>query len=200
MSKFVIDISDHQENINFDTLIEGGVEGIIIKISEGRSYTNNLWHFVGACKRLNLPFGFYCYSHATTEDRAREEANEVVYLLSTMGITSDPALGIWYDVEADEMFAEGIDTTAICSAFICFMNDAGFSKVGIYTSTLKCTDYMVNSIRPRLLADYVPYWIADYRGYNGFAQTYPDKHVSGWQYNAHGFYGGVEVDCNHWYD
>lgn len=200
MSKFVIDISDHQEKINFDTLIEGGVEGIIIKISEGCSYTDNLWHFVGACKRLNLPFGFYCYSHATTENRAREEANEVVYLLSTMGITSDPALGIWYDVEADEMFAEGIDTTAICSAFICFMNDAGFSKVGIYTSTLKCTDYMVNSIRPRLLANYVPYWIADYRGYNGFAQTYPDKHVSGWQYNAHGFYGGVEVDCNHWYD
>ena len=70
---------------------------------------------------------------------------------------------------------------------------------GIYTSSLKCTDYMVNSLRPRLLADYVPWWIADYRGFNGFAQTYPEKLCAGWQYSAHEWIGGMEVDMNEWY-
>lgn len=201
MKRLVIDISDWQENLDFDEVVKAGVEGVIIKISEGLSYTNNLWHFVGACKNHNLPFGFYCYSHATTTYEAVDEANEVAYLLDTLDIEAgNPPLGIWYDVEADEMFEEGIDTTAICSAFICALNALGFSKVGIYTSSLKCTDYMVNSIRPKLLADYVPYWIADYRGYNEFAQNYPDKQCSGWQYDPHGVIGGVEVDLNEWYD
>lgn len=201
MEKLVIDISDWQENLDFDDVAKTDVEGVIIKISEGLSYTKNLWHFVGACKRHNLPFGFYCYSHAMTKEMARQEANEVIYLLGTLDMEEkEPPLGIWYDVEADEMFEEGIDTTAICSAFISYLNRQGYSKVGIYTSSLKCTDYMVNSIRPKLLADYVPYWIADYRGFNEFAQNYPDKHCSGWQYDAHGNIGGVEVDLNEWYD
>ena len=199
--KHVIDVSDYQELLDFDEVVKAGINGVIIKISEGMSYTENLWHFVGACKNLGIPIGFYCFAHATTEEEAQQEANEVVYLLSTLDIDAgNPPLGIWYDVEADEMFADGVDTTAICSAFICTMNELGYSKVGIYTSSLKCTDYMINSIRPNLLADYVPYWIADYRGYNEFTQNYPDKHCSGWQYDAHGNIGGVEVDLNEWYD
>lgn len=196
----VIDISDYQEDINFDSIVAEGAQGVIIKISEGCSYTDNLWHFVGACKRLNLSFGFYCYAHATTEEQAKQEANEVVYLMSTMGITSTPPLGIWYDVEANEMFDSNVDTTAICSAFICAMNDMGFDRVGIYTSTLKCTDYMSNSIQPKALADYVPFWIADYRGYNGWIESYPDKHCSGWQYTDKGVIDGMNVDMNEWYD
>ena len=199
--KYVIDISDYQGNIDFEEIVKAGVDGVIIKISEGMMYTKNLWHFVSSCKNYNFPVGFYCFSHATTTYEAIDEAHEVIYLLSTLDIdTSDIKLGIWYDVEADEMFEEGVDTTAICSAFICAMNGAGYGNVGIYTSSLKCTDYMVNSIRPKLLADYVPYWIADYRGFNEFAQNYPDKHCSGWQYDAHGNIGGVEVDLNEWYD
>lgn len=200
-TKFVIDISDWQESLDFDEVIKAGVDGVIIKISEGTMYIDNLWHFVDECKTHELPMGFYCYSHATTTEKAINEAMEVAYLLSTLDIEdSDIKLGIWYDVEADEMFESGVDTTAICSAFICTLNNLKYTNVGIYTSSLKCTDYMVNSIRPKLLADYVPYWIADYRGYNEFVQNYPDKHCSGWQYNPHGDIGGVEVDLNEWYD
>lgn len=199
--KNVIDISDWQENLDFDEVVKAGVDGVIIKISERTMYTKNLWHFVGACKNRSIPMGFYCFSHATTTQEAVDEANEVAYLLSTLDIeASDIKLGIWYDVEADEMFESGVDTTAICSAFICALNNLKYTNVGIYTSSLKCTDYMVNSIRPNLLADYVPYWIADYRGYNEFAQNYPNKHCSGWQYDPHGNIGGVEVDLNEWYD
>lgn len=200
-TKFVIDISDYQEALDFDEVIKEGVKGVIIKISEGTRYTDNLWHFVDSCKEHNLPMGFYCYSHATMVEEAINEAMEVAYLLSTLDIEdSDIKLGIWYDVEADEMFESGVDTTAICSAFICTLNNLKYTNVGIYTSSLKCTDYMINSIRPNLLDDYVPFWIADYRGFNEFVHTYPNKHCSGWQYDPHGYIGGVEVDLDEWYD
>lgn len=200
-TKFVIDISDWQESLDFDEVIKAGVDGVIIKISEGTMYTDNLWHFVDACKEYNLPMGFYCYSHATMVEEAIDEAMEVAYLLSTLDIEdSDIKLGIWYDVEAPEMFESGVDTTAICSAFICTLNNLKYTNVGIYTSSLKCTDYTVNSIRPYLLDDYVPFWIADYRCFNEFVHTYPSKHCSGWQYDPHGNIGGVEVDLNEWYD
>ena len=110
-----------------------------------------------------------------------------------------PPMGIWYDCEAEACFAYNVDTTALCSTFIVACNEAGH-RAGIYTSTLKCTDYMTNSIRPNLLADYVPYWIADYRGYNGFAQDYPDKHVAGWQYSDSECIGDTNVDMNEWYE
>ena len=59
---------------------------------------------------------------------------------------------------------------------------------------------MINSIRPKLLAGYVPWWIADYRGFNGFAKTYPDKHVAGWAIHRQRRIGGYDVDMNEWYD
>ena len=146
-------------------------------------------------KSRGIPWGVYCFSRAQTPERAREEAQTVLDLLGD----DVPPMGIWYDCEADACFAEGVDTTALCSAFIVACNEAGH-RAGIYTSTLKCTDYMTNSIQPNLLADYVPYWIADYRGYNGFAQDYPDKHVAGWQWSAHEYIGDTEVDMNEWYE
>lgn len=195
MEHFVIDISYWQNGIDFDALKDAGVEGVIMKITEGTEIEDTWYHYVSECERLNLPWGVYCFSHAQTPQRAEEEANEVLYLLGD----KKPPMGIWYDVEHEDCFEDGVDTTAVCSAFICYCNDHGH-KVGIYTSTLKCTDYMVNSIRPHLLADYVPWWIADYRGYCGFEDAYPTKHVAGWQYTDSQWLCGYQVDHNHWYD
>ena len=194
-AKKVIDISGWQEGIDFRVIKDAGVEGVIVKISEGYTPEDTWWNYVSECEKYDIPWGVYCYSHAQDTFDAWGEANEVLYLLQ--GRT--PPLGIWYDVEDEACFKKGVDTTAVCSAFISFCNSVE-QKAGIYTSTLKCTDYMVNSIRPKLLADYVPWWIADYRGYNGFAKTYPDKHVAGWQYSDKGRIGVYDVDENEWYD
>lgn len=195
MTSKVIDVSYYQRNIDYDAVEAAGVQGVIIKISEGCSEEDTRVRHAEECKYRGIPWGVYCFSRAQTPERAREEAQTVLSLLGD----DVPPMGIWYDCESDECFAEGVDTTALCSAFIVACNEAGH-RAGIYTSTLKCTDYMTNSIRPNLLADYVPYWIADYRGYNGFAQDYPDKHVAGWQWSAHEYIGDTEVDMNEWYE
>lgn len=192
--KKVIDVSDWQEGLDYDKVVEAGIEGVIIKICESTWLTESWWSHLAEVQQRGLPWGVYCYGHAKTPDEARAEANEVLYLLNGRV----PPMGVWYDVEDDDMFAEGVDTTACASAFIIFMNEHGL-RCNIYTSSLKCTDYMVNSLRPRLLADYLEWWIADYRGFNEFVRNYPDKTCAGWQYTCKGNIGGVEVDISEWY-
>lgn len=195
MAHKVIDVSGWQQYLNWEEVLNEGVEGVIIKISEGTTVEPSWWNHLSNAEAYGLPWGVYCYGHATTPEEAQQEANEVLYLLDGR----IPPMGIWYDVEADDMFTDDIDTTACASAFISFLNEHGLS-CGIYTSSLKCTDYMQNSLRPDELADYVTWWIADYRGFNGFAQSYPNKHVSGWQYSDQEYIDAVNVDMNEWYD
>lgn len=193
--KKVIDVSYYQRHLDYDAAVAAGIQGVIIKISESTFLEGNWWGHLSNAMERDLPWGVYCYGHAQDARQAQEEANEVLYLLNGR----QPPMGIWYDVEDKDMFFQGVDTTTCASAFITHCNANNYGA-GIYTSSLKCTDYMLNSLRPRELADYVPWWIADYRGYNGFAQNYPEKHVSGWQYSDHEYIGGVNVDMNEWYD
>lgn len=190
----VIDISYWQRHLNWEAVVNDGVKGVIIKISEGTTVESSWWTHLSNAEENGLPWGVYCYGHATTPEEAQQEANEVLYLLDGR----IPPMGIWYDVEDQDMFADGVDTTACASAFISFLNEHGL-PCGIYTSSLKCTDYMVNSLRPTLLADYVPWWIADYRCYCGFAETYPDKLLAGWQWSDKEYIAGTNVDMNEWY-
>ena len=93
----VIDISDWQEGINFDDIVNAGVEGVIIKALNGQSPTACVYDFIGECRKRGLLWGVYCYTHAWTPDEARVEAQAMLNLLG--GET--PALGIWYDIEDD---------------------------------------------------------------------------------------------------
>lgn len=192
----VIDVSGWQEDLDYQESVNSGVEGVIIKISEGTTFEETYWHHKSKCEEYGLAWGVYCFGHATTESEARAEANEVLYLLEG----NTPPLGIWYDVEAPEMF--DTDTTALASAFIVTCNEAG-QKCGIYTSALKCTTDMLNSLRPMALADYVPWWIAYYANYSDlqsdWIDLYPGRTLAGWQYSDQEYIGDTNVDMNNWY-
>ena len=81
----VIDLSDWNDHINWSHMIDEGVEGVIVKISEGRTLSElHGKHIAGASAR-GLPWGVYCYTHAQTTDRAKEEAQTVIDALDTLG-------------------------------------------------------------------------------------------------------------------
>lgn len=46
----VIDISDWQEGINFDDIVNAGVEGVIIKALNGQSPTTCVYDFIDECR------------------------------------------------------------------------------------------------------------------------------------------------------
>ena len=190
----VTDLSDWNDHINWPHLIAAGVGGAIVKISEGRSLTQLHGKHIAGAEARGLPWGVYCYAHAQTTERAREEANRVIEALNALGYGTPP-LGIWIDVEAPETIGQDReDVTAICSAFISACNAAGYSA-GIYASFSTLTD----CINVNDLADYVPYWCAQYAEKCDFLDYYPDNRLAGWQFTDSYIVDGNTYDLSVWY-
>lgn len=191
----VTDLSDWNDHINWSHLIAAGVGGAIVKISEGRTLSSLHDKHIAGAEARGLPWGVYCYTHAQTTERAEEEAAVVIDALETLGYGAPP-LGIWIDVEAPEVIEQDPDdVTAVCSAFISACNAVGYSA-GIYASLSTLTD----RINVNDLADYVPYWCAQYGTSEcSFHDSYPGNILAGWQWTDCYSIGGENYDMSEWY-
>ena len=190
----VIDVSDWNDNIDWSTILDAGVKGVVVKISEGRTLSELHGKHIAAAVARGLRWGVYAFTHAQTTDRAVQEADVVINALSSLGY-GDPPLGIWLDLEAPETInLDPDDVTAICSAFISECNAAGYSA-GIYASLSTLTD----CINVNDLADYVPYWCAQYAEKCDFLDYYPDNRLAGWQCTDSYNIDGNNYDLSVWY-
>lgn len=189
MANKVIDVSFWQKDIDYDLVKQVGVRGVIAKITEGTSIEETWWGHVAEAEKRGLKWGVYCYSHASTPEEAAEEANEVLYLLGG----KIPPMGVWFDFESPACLASE-DPTAVCSAFVNAINAKGI-PCGIYASLSNLEDV----IDVEALADYVPYWVAQYNSHCDFKAECPGKLLAGWQYSDSKTIGGVNVDMNDWY-
>ena len=190
----VIDLSDWNENVDWSRLIDYGIGGVIVKISEGRTLSELYGKHIAAAVARGLKWGVYCYTHAQTTERAVQEANVVINALDALGYGTPP-LGIWLDLEAPETInLDPDDVTAICSAFISTCNAAGYSA-GIYASLSTLTD----CINVNDLAEYVPYWCAQYAEECDFMDYYPENRLAGWQCTDSYNIDGNNYDLSVWY-
>lgn len=190
----VIDLSDWNDNIDWSTIVDAGVGGVIVKISEGRTLSELHGKHIAAAAARGLKWGVYAFTHAQSADRAVQEANVVINALGSLGY-GDPPLGIWLDLEAPETInMDPDDVTAICSAFVSECNAAGYSA-GIYASLSTLTD----CINVNELADYVPYWCAQYAEKCDFLDYYPDNRLAGWQCTDSYNIDGNNYDLSVWY-
>lgn len=190
----VIDISDYQENIDWSKVIEAGVEGVIVKVSEGRTLMELFAkHIAAACAR-GMKWGAYCLTRAPSDERAEQEATVMIDALEALGY-GVPDLGLWYDIEPDERDKYSADElTAHASSFICTCNERGYIA-GPYGNY-----FTLNKINTGDLADYVPYWIAQYSYINDFKNEHPELRVVGWQWTDKYIIDGQCFDMNLWED
>ena len=190
----VIDISGWNNNIDWSRLVDEGVEGVIVKISEGRTLSEPHGKQIAGAAASGLKWGVYCFSHAQTTERAEEEAQVVIDELETLGYGAPP-MGIWFDVESPEVLAmESEDITAVCSAFISACNAEGY-QAGIYASLSTLTDCLnLND-----LADYVPTWCAQYNDECNFHDYFPGRILQGWQFTDAFEIDGRNYDMSEWY-
>lgn len=188
----VIDVSYWQVGIDWDAVVANGVEGVIIKLTEGEAIEESFYEHVNNAKEHGLKWGVYAFSHASTPEEARMEGNEVVYLLNKFG--EKPPLGVWFDFESKENL-NCSDPTAVCSAFISFCNANGYDTVGVYASL----STLVDVVSVYSLANYVPYWVAQYSDTCDFNEYYPNARLAGWQYSDKEYIGNTNVDMNEWY-
>ncbi|MDR3590697.1 MAG: GH25 family lysozyme [Negativicutes bacterium] len=167
-----IDVSVHNGTVDWQVVKEAGYEFAIIRLGYGNrhldgSFTDN----ANGALAAGLRIGVYYYSYALDVEAATAEAQFVHEVLQDQGI--NPELGIWFDMEDADGYKErqgmpdNQTITDMCSSFICELNKAGYSHVGIYASYSWLTDI----IDTKQLAEYVPYWNAQWGDSNDFSSA-----------------------------
>lgn len=183
MAKTIIDVSEHQKEINFSAL--KGVDGIILRIGYGdNDSTQDDKYFlrnVAECERLGIPYEVYLYSYADTDKHMHSEIEHIKRLLAGRNVRP------WLDLEyrpakkywrkAVEMFLEA------------------FPNGGVYSWEWTFTDVLDGIECPR--------WICAYGSISGKPEyNYkPALDCHGWQYTSKARIPGINgnVDVSEWY-
>lgn len=189
-SKFGIDVSEFQKDIDWAKAKADGVEFAILRCGYGMDGISSqddtrFKKNIAECKRLGIPYGVYLFSYANTLEKAESEADHVLRLVK--GYT--PSLGIWYDVEDNNTSGkvEKEMLTDIINTFCNKVKKNGY-QVGIYASTT----WLNQKIDPSITSTY-PIWVAQYYS----TCEYKGKYKI-WQYSSNGAVNGIstKVDYN----
>ena len=152
MSKFGVDISYHNGNIDFSVLSKN-VEFIIIRAGYGQGNVDKkLAEYVAGCKHYNIPYGFYWFSYAPTVSMAISEAK---YFAETV-MKYKPIYPVFYDYEEESKNGKIVSFTEIsnmAAAFIDTVTKYGLN-CGIYCDNTFYEGYAKN------FSNKVPIWYA----------------------------------------
>lgn len=189
-----IDVSENNGRVNWQIVKNKGMEFAIIRLGYGSGHLDSEFYCnVNGALAAGLKIGIYYYSYALNTYGAHKEAEFVLQTLKESGLTPERLeCGIWYDMEDADGFKErhgmpsNSEITAMCSRFISDLNAAGYS-CGIYASL----DWLENKIETHRLAEYVPYWCAQWGG----SCDWPRAKM--WQYTDCLPIGGKEFDGNY---
>ena len=192
----VVDISAWQENVNWQGLIDAGIEGVIIKLGERDTLDSMFVEHVNHAVEYGLKYGVYYYAHACTHDEAVREADTVATWLKEYLRGETPELGIWYDAESTRMTTG--DVTEVCMAFVNRLTDYGHQYEGIYAAWNWLSKDGAHYIDVDALPDYVPLWSAQYNSHDDLNDEYPGR-VRIWQYSDH-FSNELPYDADIYYD
>lgn len=193
----VLDLSAWQENVDWQGLVDEGIEGVILKIGERNHMDDMFVDHVNKAVEYGLKYGVYYYAHASSYDEAVDEADIVGGWIEEYLRGETPELGIWYDAEDKSMLSG--DVTACCLAFMNRLTDYGHQYNGIYSGWNWLSEEGAHHINMDDLPDYVPYWVAQYNRRNDLLIERPDKNIRIWQYTDH-YSDRFPYDGNIYYD
>ena len=186
MNRLIIDVSEHQGNINWDQVKSTGVEGVIIRCGFGdniASQDDKYWkRNADECTRLGIPFGVYIYSYATSMAQAESEAQHVLRCVKGYKLSYP----IYLDLEHAGTEAGAVERA---KRFGDIIEAAGY-WCGIYANLNWWNNYL-----PGL--DRFTKWIAQYNS----SCDYVGKNKDMWQYSSSGRVAGISenVDMNECY-
>ena len=196
-----IDVSDNQGTIDWEQVAAAKVSFAILRsVRRSGKADHQFAAYLESCRKHNIPVSVYKYTYATTQDAARQEAQQVVELLRSHHLTGTM---VWWDVEDKEVLQPlgAAKLTECIRAAQEVIMAAGYSfglYVGLYVYKERWFDFDTFT-RTRL-------WVARYyRGYRTmqFAdapdQSYRpsvDRCLTAWQYTSCGEVAGIKGDVD----
>lgn len=194
-TRFGIDISRYQENIDWEAVADDGVEFAFIRLggrgySEGKifkdaNYDSNLR---GAMEN-GIETGVYFFAQAITREEAEEEADFVLDILEDYPING-PVVYDW-EMLGSNTRTYGIEPEMVNVCVETFCNklkEAGYETMVYFVNYVGYTKYDLSRLKDNLL------WYANY------SSNYPAFYyaVDYWQYTSKGKVDGIigDVDCN----
>ena len=179
-----IDISAWQENIDWQAVVDAGIEFVIVKLGQSGNLDSMFIEHINNAVANGLKVGVYYYSTATCVEEAEVEADFVDEQIKEYLNGKCPEMGIWYDVEDPCM--EGSDITAICNVFLNDLEE--YENVGIYSSYNWLTNGNIDTSNIN-----APIWVAQYN----YECNFDNAKI--WQYTDH-FSDDLPYDGDVYYD
>lgn len=192
--QFGVDLARFQKGISFDSLVDEGVQFVILRGAYHLTKDSEFETFYAQAKERNLPVGVYLYTIATSPQGAREEAN---FLINNVLRGKQFELPVYIDIE-DELYYSRpkASNTAVVRAF-CETLEANNFFTGVYASTYFFATYLDDS-QLKVYTHWVAQWSTQL--------TYPDKNLVGiWQFGGNrnsirsNILAGQVVDQNYMY-
>ena len=91
-----IDVSDNQGAINWAQIHKNVDFAILRSVRRSGKADHQFAANLEGCRKRNIPMSVYKYTYAATPEAARQEAQQVVVLLQSYGLTGTM---VWWDVE-----------------------------------------------------------------------------------------------------
>lgn len=193
MSKFGIDVSQHNGNINWD-IVKGQIDFAILRLGwignkNNHTIDTTFERNYNECKRLGIPVGVYVYCYSNNEDTARSGAEWTVNQLNGKNLE----LPVYIDMEDDTIKGKGKDIlTNICIAFNTVIEQSG-RWAGVYANR----NWFDNYLHKDIIKGKYTTWIATYT--SGTDKYKGEYDV--WQNSSSGSVNGINgrVDTNYMY-
>ncbi len=195
VSHLGVDISYHQDNIDWEILKESNVEFVMLRCgyrgySEGGLVEDEKFReYATACNELGIPLGVYFFTQAINEAEARREADFVIDLIEDYDISYPIAFDTEMvdDPNARTNVAQ-IDEelrSNICIAFCEKIKEAGYYPM-IYASE----NWIRRELNYEMLSDY-DFWAPQYLDENDFLYDFTI-----WQYTDKGYVPGIDTEVD----
>lgn len=191
-SQIGIDVSAHQQQIDWQRVAESGVQFAILRvgyrgytegaIQEDAYFTQNLEGAIDA----GLDVGVYFFSQAIDEQEAREEARFVLDKISGYQLAF-PVFFDWEKIgsEARSDMMDLASLTTVTDTFCTEIENAGYQAGLYFNQQLGYEELHLPSLQT------YTFWLAEYNDTPSFAY-----HFDLWQYSATGTVDGIEGDVD----
>ena len=191
-SRLGVDVSAHQQQIDWQQVAEAGVEFAMIRVGYRGYGTGNImadeWaaaNMEGAAQ-VGLDVGVYFFSQAICVEEAKEEAHFVLDFLQGSALQM-PIVFDWEYV-AEDTRTGAMDPKSLTACAIAFCEEI---RLAGYTPMIYFNQHMADTLSElEKLTDY-EFWLAMYSD----RMTFPYR-VEMWQYTCTGSVPGIEGDVD----